>query len=152
MCFKGFLGRKHSRNFSGSSRKLSGAKWSCFRVSITVWRSSSCLEKLLFTHFLGLKHQGSILQSSRIDPWGVEATRINPRTFKDWSLDFQKLKIARFSHWNILYTTKAWYKHPFFLCIIIRTDFNMYICINNIILCWFDDPCLRNNNFWKRLS
>ena len=103
-------------------------------------------------HFLEIKHQGLVLLSSRIDTQGTEATRIYPRVSKDRSLGLQKMKTTGFSHYNLFYTIKAWYKNPFLLCIIVHTDSNMYTCVNKANLCWLGNPYLRNNNYWKKLS
>ena len=145
LCFKGFLGRKHSKKFGGSSRKLSEAKMTCFGANIVILRAFS--------------QRNGYFQASRfnfptIKDRSLRSSNNKDRSLynKDRSLNIQKLKKARFPYWNLLYTTKARYKHLFLLCIIVHIDFNMNTCDNNVNLCWFGEPYLRNNNYGKRLS
>ena len=113
-----FVGRKHYRKFK-SLWKLFRAEKCCYKASIEVskWFSlKSCWK-------FRLKHQGSSLESSRIDPLWIKVTRLDPILNKDRVFKFQKLKIAGSTHRNILSPTQAWYNCLFLLCIIIYVYF-----------------------------
>ena len=127
------LGRKQYRKFEkvcGSFLKKKGVitKWALRFQSGSNGRS---------VENSGLKHQGSSLESSRIDPLWTKTIRLDLLLNKDRVFRFQKLKMVGSTHRNILCPTHAWYNHLFLLCIIIYVHFFMILSKNMINLCWF---------------
>ena len=100
----------------------------------------------------------SVVQASRIDPCSINDHSLKNISKKDRSqrnqgsiLGLSEAKIAGFSYWNFLNSSKAQYKNSFLLCFIIQIDSNMYICVNNTNLCWFRVLYIWNNDWCKRL-
>ena len=87
LCFQGFLDRQQFRKFSGTKRKLFGAKRGPFPGQHFDLKALLA-EELLFVPVVFWVEASRIdPHPTRIDPFEAEATRLNPCLFKDRSLD-----------------------------------------------------------------
>ena len=133
-CFWFFMGRKHFNKFERVCGSILELKRVGTRRALR-FRSGS---RVRVVENSRLKHQGSSLESSWIDPLWTRAIRLDPLLNKDRVFWFQKLKATRSTHINILYPTQAWYTCLFLLCIIIMYIFIMILYYNMINLYWFE--------------
>ena len=148
MCSRYFVGRKHFRKSERVCRSFLELKRV---VTMRALRFQSGFRGRASGNY-GLKHQGSSLESSRIDPLWTKAIRLDPFLNKDRVFRFQKLKITRSTHRNILCPFEAWYNHLFLLCTSSMYIFIVILCNNMVNLFDLYKLYLSHNKGWMRNS